>query len=91
MLALGVGLGWGQVNGLYGRGRNSLKKHLRMPQARLNNYLRQEIFTCTFLLAQLSALSVLFAGTVLSLSALSFSRFPLNLNANRVLCFFMMI
>ena len=34
---------------------------------------------------------LLFAGTVLSLSALSFSRFPLNLNANRVLCFFMMI
>ena len=67
------------------------KKHLRMPQVRLNNYLRQEIFTCTYLLAPLSALSVLFAGTVLSLSALSFSRFPLNLNANRVLCFFMMI
>ena len=68
-----------------------LKKHLRMPQVRLNNYLRQEIFTCTYLFAPLSALSVLFAGTVLSLSALSFSRFPLNLNANRVLCFFMMI
>ena len=25
------------------------KKHLRMAQVRLNNYLRQEIFTCTYL------------------------------------------